>query len=584
MRILIASLTALILVLPATGRPVQAQTQPTLAGPALFSLLDLAETDPAAAVGPLDTALAEMQASPTPDMRTFFDLALLRAEVAVQLEAWGDAAALYGQLAQAAESTPALDEDPVQLWAQAADAAEQAGDLRGARQALRQRLSLLAERTPEPAVLADAYEGLARVAEALGDQADADRNRAQADASRAAPARSGAPSRSDDAGFRTVEVYYATDRARTGETEPNEFYGGGRSDGLDLGIATVTVPNQHTPGMMERPSIWRLEFSANPAKHVVLQSVTPVDADSYFGKMRGEFADGGKSEAFVFVHGYNVAFDQAARRAAQIAVDMDYPVVPILYSWPSRGKTIAYVADTAAVRLSGRRLSQFLDELTTKSGARTIHIVAHSMGNRALTDALELLALKRQVGTGDEPLFGQILFAAPDVDAGLFQEMIRTIRPLARRLTLYASEQDWALTSSRALHGNAPRAGQGGSFTLKSPDIDSIDMSELGEDMLAHSYFADDKSALADMVALFWRNADPARRCGLERVAANEGGIATWLYRQGECDASPLISAISHMREAQVETVPEALVALDTAAQDPQIRSQLAPVISKMLE
>ena len=125
------------------------------------------------------------------------------------------------------------------------------------------------------------------------------------------------------------------------------------------------------------------------------------------------------------------------------------------------------------------------------------------------------------------PLFDQIVFAAPDVDAGLFVNMVRTIRPIARRLTLYASEKDWALESSRRLHGNAPRAGQGGPGTLADGSIDSIDMSELGDDMLAHSYFADDGSAIADMASLFWKNADPAKRCGLE-ARSDAAGQQVW--------------------------------------------------------
>ncbi len=525
-----------------------------------------------------------LQSSSEPDLRTFFDLTLLRAEVSVALKAWADAAGFYARLAQAAGSNPVLNEDPVHLWSLAANAAEQAGDLRGARQALRQMLSALAERAPDPQRLAGVHRELARMADALGDTTGAQKARAAADATQNAPGRIDAPARSSDPGFRTVDVCYATDRARTGAAEPVAFYGGGRGDGLDLGIATVTVPNEHTPGMLEAPSIWKLEFAPNPAKHVVLQSVAPMPADSFFGRMQAEFADADKTEAFVFVHGYNVAFDQAARRAAQIAVDMGYPAVPVLYSWPSRGKTIAYVADTAVVRLSGRRLAGFLDDLVRRSGAQTIHIVAHSMGNRALTDALEILSLKRQVKTGDVPLFGQILFAAPDVDAGLFSEMIRTIRPLAQRLTLYASEQDWALVSSRKLHGNAPRAGQGGANTLTSEDIDSIDMSELGEDMLAHSYFADDNSALADMVTLFWRNADPDRRCGLEKSQVVTGTIRTWQYRQESCETKGLITAMAHLRQARVETVPEALSALSEAAEDPQVRSELEPVIARILE
>lgn len=428
-------------------------------GPDLFDLLNLAQSDPQAALEQTDAVLRAIEAEPETDQRTLFDLYVLRADLAEQTGDLAAAADAYARLAQFAMSAaadpngPNLDEDPVALWSHAARLAEAAGNLRMARRYLEAKLAAQVDRNVMPDAVAATYTALGDIADALGDPETGAELRQKATSVLVMPM-SADPTRGDDPGYRAVDVYYATDRARTGAIEPDAFYGSDRAGALDLGVATVTIPNSHTSGLLEAPSVWKLEFAPNPSKHVVLQSVTPMDEDGFFGRLQGEFADGVKSEAFVFVHGYNVKFDQAARRAAQIAHDMEYPGVPILYSWPSRGMTVAYVADSAVVRLSGRRLADFLEDLVNKSGARTLHIVGHSMGNRALTDALEIMALKRRQTAETPPVFGQILFAAPDVDAGLFAAMIRTIRPLAERLTLYASEKDWALVSSRKLHGN----------------------------------------------------------------------------------------------------------------------------------
>jgi len=574
---LLSFLIGTLLALPLGAR---AQT-----GPDLFALWNVAETDPAQAAQDIDAALAQIQAAPDPDPRTLFDLYRLRADVARQTGDLLTRAGILAELAQFATRVESLEENPVALWSEAANAAEQAGDLRLAQQVLREKLKAQIDRNQLGTDLAQTYDDLARVAQALGDSDAAARNMAAAETARNPVAAVGNDgTRGNDEGFRPVDVYYATDRARTGDSSPTLFYGGGRGSELELGVATVTIPNVHAPGMLEAPSVWKLEFAPNPAKHVVLQSVTPMPRDGFFGKLQGEFADGQKTDAFVFIHGFNVKFDQAARRAAQMAYDMDFPGVPILYSWPSRGMTVAYVADTAVVRLSGRRLADFLDDLVDNSGATTIHIVAHSMGNRALTDALEILALKRDVTAQSDPLFGQVLFAAPDVDAGLFARMIQTIRPIAKRLTLYASEKDWALVSSRKLHGNAPRAGQGGEDTLADNNVDSIDMSELGEDMLAHSYFADDSSALADMVTLFWQNTEPAKRCGLREHRPISDGPVVWQYESGKCATRNLIDAVAHMQNAHVSSLSEALRVLSNTAQDPSLLLQLEPVIKRILE
>lgn len=354
------------------------------------------------------------------------------------------------------------------------------------------------------------------------------------------------------AGYSTVRIFYATDRARTEETLPAEVYGGERGD-LELGTATVSIPEAHKPGRIETPSIWTFDFREDPERHVVLLSVTPRADAEVFAEMRAQVAETGKAEAFVFVHGFNVPFHEAAQRTAQMAYDMNFDGLPILYSWPSRSSLFAYIADTAVVNLSGRRLSRFLEDVVAQSGAQRIHLIGHSMGNRALTDALELFALRYR---GPQPAFDQVLFTAPDLDAGLFAEMMKTIRTTARRITLYASDKDWALAVSRRLHGDSPRAGQGGRGILHVADVDSIDMTEIGEDMLKHSYYANNPSALTDILSLFWRDAPPGQRCGMKPAEGDQGSY--WRYQPAECDGDALLSTLSLLRRGAVTTATEA--------------------------
>ena len=377
-------------------------------------------------------------------------------------------------------------------------------------------------------------------------------------------------------GFATVRIYYATDRQRSGEDEPAIFYGGLRGE-MEMGVAEVSIPPQHLPGAIERPSIWSFEFRENPARHVVLHSVTPKEPDEFFSTMQSHLGETGSDTAFVFVHGFNVTFEAAAHRTAQMAYDMNFDGLPILYSWPSRGSVLSYIADTAVVNHSGRHLTRFLEDVVRSSGASRIHLVAHSMGNRALTDALELYALRHQDAG---PHFDQILFTAPDLDAGLFVAMVETIRPMANRLTLYASDADWALAVSRRLHGDAPRAGEGGQHILRTPMIDSIDMTSIGEDMLMHSYYANNPSALTDILSLFWRDAAPSVRCGMV------DGDGAWQYAPDQCDGNALLSTISILRRANISTFDEARTFLNryviptTAA--PEERSRLLSALDRL--
>jgi esterase/lipase superfamily enzyme len=418
---------------------------------------------------------------------------------------------------------------------------------------------------------------LARAYDMLGEREKVDRQRKLSDDPALRCAEPGAASgtrgitvtsdaaTADRDSFTRVKVFYATDRARTGSDRPNDFYGGERSAGtLDFGALEVTVPRIHKPGSIEAPSLTKLEWRENPKRHIVIMKLSTMSADEMFADMSRTLADRGDEEAFVFVHGYNVSFADAAKRTAQIAYDLNFEGAPILYSWPSRANLLSYFSDEAVVRLSGRHLRRFLDDVVARSGAKRIHLIAHSMGNRALSDALELMAAERR-GAGNDapPPFEQIIFTAPDEDAGLFAEMIRSIRPLARRLTLYTSDQDLALATSRELHGDAPRAGEAGEKILISNEIDSIDMSALGEDMLGHSYFANDTSALTDILWLFWNDTAPDGRCGMQPTAGPHGRY--WVFDSVRCNGQVAMSALTLAREkgkAALNTVDQALAEL----------------------
>ncbi|MBB4120276.1 alpha/beta hydrolase [Martelella radicis] len=535
---------ALLSLLPLLAAPPAFAQETETFDPIGFELELAAVEEPVKRLAMVETAIAALEQMPDPDPEIYFDLSALRLEILQEAgETAAAAAAAEGLADFAIRMSAVLDRNPLPYLDLAADLYGEAGAYREALRVLDTQIAYRRNGGQAGQVLAELLNRKAEIARLRGDTAAAEEFAGQANFAIMSMRMN---KRSNlEGGFSAVDVFYATDRARTGNTDPADFYGYGRGD-LEYGVVTVTIPDTHVPGAIETPSIWKLEFGPSPAKHVMVQKVDPMQANAYFARMNSELEARERKEIVVFIHGFNTRFDAAAKRAAQLAYDMDYRGVPVLYSWPSAGQTVRYVADTAVVRLSGRRLSMFLEDLRDRSGADTIHIVAHSMGNRALTDALELMALRNSVTEGNDPVFGQVFFAAPDVDAGLFKEMMKTIHPLAERLTLYTSENDWALVASKKLHGNAPRAGQGGDSVTTDELFDTIDMSDLGEDMLAHTYFADDSSALADIVSLIWRNPPPGVRCGMTETVT-EAGETAWKYRKGGCFDKMMIGMISHL-------------------------------------
>jgi esterase/lipase superfamily enzyme len=536
-----------------TGNPASAQD--------FDPLLDV-KVEQAIAGGEREKALdllSEAIAGQT-DPRILADLYRRLGELQAQAGNHGEAALAYQRQAETiAARKGQLSPELIPAWDAAAREFEAAGQPTEAAEALDAVLNILASAglLEQAGPYVERLEALAGSADPAAAQRAQDALAAHQEREEAATSR--AFSVDPEGGFTTVKIYYATDRKRTGSKDPNEFYSGERGT-LELGTATVSIPPRHMPGQIEKPSIWTFTFREDPEKHVVLSSVVPGDPDAVFAEMRDQLGQSGSDEAFVFVHGFNVPFNEAAERTAQMAYDMNFAGVPILFSWPSAGSVLSYIADTAVVNLSGRRLTLFLEDVVRKSGAKRIHLIAHSMGNRAMTDALELYALRHE---GEPKAFDQVLFTAPDLDAGLFGEMMKTIRTVAKRVTLYASDRDWALAVSRKLHGDAARAGQGGKTIVHADDVDAIDMSTIGEDMLAHSYYANNPSALTDILSLFWRDAPPAERCGMVATEGTNGNY--WSYDPAQCDGDALLSTLSILREQAAMTKDEAHSVLSRA-------------------
>src|SRR6185436_16351410 len=147
--------------------------------------------------------------------------------------------------------------------------------------------------------------------------------------------------------------------------------------------------------------------------------------------------DAGQRMGLVVIHGYNVSFEAAALRAAQIGFDLQLPGATAFFSWPSRARLARYTADEATIQASEKHIAQFLLEFTRKSGAEQVHVIAHSMGNRGLLRAMQRIL--NEVGAEAGVPFGQIILAAPDEAQDVFAELSAAYRRLARRTTLYVS-------------------------------------------------------------------------------------------------------------------------------------------------
>ena len=190
----------------------------------------------------------------------------------------------------------------------------------------------------------------------------------------------------DRHGYSPEIVYFATNRdpdhGKAAENDPDLYFGGDRGS-LTYGTCEVSIPYKREPGTLPEPSILRLEFSQDPAKHVVLMEIDLLPHAEFWKQLRVAVDASSEKQLLIFVHGYCATFRDAARRTAQMSYDMNYKGPAMFFSWPAGaesenfGEKANYLKDLRRAEESDEDLITVLSDISRYSGAKSIHLVAH---------------------------------------------------------------------------------------------------------------------------------------------------------------------------------------------------------------
>lgn len=269
------------------------------------------------------------------------------------------------------------------------------------------------------------------------------------------------------------------------------------------GTCTVSIPPRHRVGVVERPVIG----PESEQEHVVLKEIEIREDEAFFELVKSRVAElpVDNRSCFVFIHGFNVDFDSAARRTAQMYYDLKFQCVPIFFSWPSRANVRHYFSDRNEIEFSRYVIKEFLSDVAQRVQADRIHVIAHSMGADATCRAIADLGERGKI-------FDQIILAAPDIDAEVFRVQIAPrLTKTANRTTMYCSKNDWALMLSRNFN-DSTRAGDSSRGALVLQGVDTVDASEIDTDLLGHSYYGDCLPILDDVNLLMRSSLPPLER------------------------------------------------------------------------
>lgn len=324
--------------------------------------------------------------------------------------------------------------------------------------------------------------------------------------------------------FVVVDLGWAYNQWSIANKKPGRFYTLERGY-ASCGECTVTIPKDHQMGRLESPqSLFFFELNEDVTKHFTVKDVKPAEGIQTLLAEKIKAAD--TDEVFVFVHGFNNTFEEAAKRTAQLCYDLQFKGVPLFYSWPSQGEPLLYTHDWNVVKSSTPYLTDFLRDVATTPGVKKVHIIAHSMGNQLVIDALAKLSDRGEYGKNST--FREIILAAPDVDTKVFEAAAPDIAADSHHITLYVSKNDDALKLSQKV-SKYPRVGDANFGIVVVNQIETIDVSDLDTSIDNHSYYGAHKSVISDIHELL-HSGKPAGERPRLKASKNKNDESYWIF------------------------------------------------------
>ena len=160
------------------------------------------------------------------------------------------------------------------------------------------------------------------------------------------------------AGARRVDMLVATTRERTNSAE---MFSGARGQALAFASIAVSIPPASARQVGEVQ--WPRQVPGNPATDFVTLKADVVDRSEALSWFQRKVRGVPRRQVLVFIHGFNNRFEDAVFRFAQVVHDSDAPVVPVLFTWPSRGSVLAYGYDRESTLYSRNALEKLLNAI-----------------------------------------------------------------------------------------------------------------------------------------------------------------------------------------------------------------------------
>ncbi len=250
-----------------------------------------------------------------------------------------------------------------------------------------------------------------------------------------------------------------------------------------FGICKVNVPKNHTTGQI---NFTRDNRQSSHDFFKILNSKQLVEETLI------NYLKQSKRTPLVFVHGFNVRYEDAVLRAAQIAYDLKYQGPIVLFTWPAGAGdgffdekmiTRTYENNYKNAKYSIELFKKFLNNL--KLNEIKINLVVHSMGHQVVLPALKDFSAINS----SKSVINELILNAPDFEASEFLKYIDNIKETSKRITLYCSFNDKAMLASETYNKSERLGACTFSENLDTINVSLIDAPTMGLG-LGHSYYS----------------------------------------------------------------------------------------------
>jgi esterase/lipase superfamily enzyme len=215
--------------------------------------------------------------------------------------------------------------------------------------------------------------------------------------------------------------------------------------------------------------------------HINKIEVVPGDVGALLAQ-----TDGGP-DVLIYVHGFRQTFETSALDAARLSDGIKFHGRTMVFSWPSRDGLFDYAYDRDSAMWSRDAFEGVLRSIVETPGSGRVHIIAHSMGTMLTLESLRQLYARY----GDTVVnrIGAVVFAAPDIDMDVFSSSVKSIGPLAGKITVITATNDRALALSGELAGGMTRVGAAEKVAIQQLGVRVVDASDAGWGIINHDLF-----------------------------------------------------------------------------------------------